>query len=59
MRYWLLGMRRIDSLESDILMEKCGRKEQNCDIVIIDLGQLAMAAKNKSSARTPLRNTCS
>ncbi|MBB3963261.1 MULTISPECIES: hypothetical protein [Rhizobium] len=34
--------------ESDILMEKCGRKEQNCDMAIIDGDQLAFD-KNKCS----------
>ncbi|WP_155947797.1 hypothetical protein [Rhizobium sp. 2MFCol3.1] len=39
--------------ESDILMEKCGRKEQKCDIALIDAGQLAFA-KNKCSPKAPL-----
>jgi hypothetical protein len=44
-------------LESDILMEKCGRKEQSCDIVIFDDGQLATGG-NKCPLKSISEDMC-
>jgi hypothetical protein len=43
--------------ESDILMDKCGRKEQICDIVEIDDGQMTFAFF-KSSKKALEENIC-